>query len=233
MKAIPIYVLGLLIAGCAQNQIAPFKDRLPAEQVAKRQMLIGSWKEEYTNKDGRRWQQFTEFYKYGTYRYQFRHFHPDGGFDDDFEYGQWGISGDIFFTIETNRLKRGQWGKTSPYEDIYDAYSILTLTDDEFVYKSVQSGITFTATRASSDQKSGVAVDAACQTKVQIATIAADYIETNAQPAIDDLKYPAIVDDKGDVWLVWYQLPNDATGGGAMVFIDKLSCKVMQVLMGQ
>src|SRR5690242_7067554 len=144
----------LLITGCAPAAIQPVMDPLPAAQIAKHHLLVGTWLEEYTSKEGLRWRQFTNFYSDGSYRYQFRNYHADGGYDDLTEYGEWGMSGDIFFTVERHWMDQDGSGEDVPGDPSnYSAATILTLTPDKFVYKNVRSGLTFTAKRVPEDYR--------------------------------------------------------------------------------
>jgi hypothetical protein len=74
---------------------------------------------------------------------------------------------------------------------------------------------------------------AMCKTKDQITSIAANYINKNVPPAVDDLKFPAVVVDKGDSWEVSYELPPGVAGGTAVVLIDKKTCRVIRVQLEQ
>jgi hypothetical protein len=72
-----------------------------------------------------------------------------------------------------------------------------------------------------------------CSTKPQIVAIAADYIKKNVPPAVKDLSLPAVVEDKGGSWRVYYELPPNVAGGTADLLVDKTTCEVIKVELGQ
>ena len=72
-----------------------------------------------------------------------------------------------------------------------------------------------------------------CDTKPDITAIAADYIKNKLPPAIEDLKFPAVVKDMNDQWEVYYELPTGVAGGTAHIFIDKKKCSVLKAELYQ
>jgi hypothetical protein len=71
------------------------------------------------------------------------------------EYGDWGLSGDIYFTMTRGHgalpKHRSDEAVRRSYND--DAYRISTLTSDEFRYTSVATNRTYSARKVAGDFK--------------------------------------------------------------------------------
>jgi NTF2 fold immunity protein of polymorphic toxin system component len=61
----------------------------------------------------------------------------------------------------------------------------------------------------------------------KIVRVAERYIAVH-YPEFDSIKNPPILQDKGDVWEVEYQLPDGVIGGTPVVVIDKKTLKVLR-----
>ena len=91
-------------------------------------------------------------YPDGTYKIDSRQTNKDGTKNDSTEVGQWGISGDIYFSIFRGRLINKEIlpvNPSNPYN--YDAYKILQLNNEIFEYQATSSNHRFTAKRKPSN----------------------------------------------------------------------------------
>jgi hypothetical protein len=52
-------------------------------------------------------------------------------------------------------------------------------------------------------------------------------------PEFDSLKYPPLVEDKGQTWEVGYELPKNTMGGTPVVVIEKGTLKVLHSFQEQ
>jgi hypothetical protein len=72
--------------------------------------------------------------------------------DVDQEYGDWGISGDVYFTMTRGWLRGGQKRPVRHRESYFDdAYLVRRLTPLEFVYESVASGDVYSVRKVGAD----------------------------------------------------------------------------------
>jgi hypothetical protein len=63
----------------------------------------------------------------------------------------------------------------------------------------------------------------------EVARIAAQVVAVR-YPKFDAVKHPPIVVDKGSVWFVAYQLPENSFGGTPEVVIEKGTLKILSVI---
>ncbi len=118
----------------------------PKEETAQaRALLLGDWYGEKTHDDGvlQRWH--VKRAADGSYLIHFLITNPDGSNEEWAEAGIWGVRKPIYFTAVRAFVgpEGTQAADTTDY-GLYDAYSIVNLTEDEFTYKSYTSGNEFT-----------------------------------------------------------------------------------------
>lgn len=140
-------VLVLFVVGCASVQpektIAAIKKHSRSDEQ-NFQILVGKWYGNQPTTDGGKREQLVIRNHDGTHIIHFRVHEPNGETWDQIEVGEWGISGDIYFTIFKGWIKNGTF-KPSTGNVAYnrDAYKILELTGAQFVYESAQDGEVF------------------------------------------------------------------------------------------
>jgi len=81
-----------------------------------------------------------------------RTYNQNGGYRDHVEVGDWGISGNIYFTTVRGMIKNGGFyrvNKIDPYG--HDAYKIIRLTKNRFEYEHVSTGNRYVLTKADAD----------------------------------------------------------------------------------
>jgi|SRR5579859_3373375 len=148
-----ICIIGLLCStGCAlqanQPPVIGIEPATDSASLQRRQFMVGTWLEESALADGTSRRELVDRNVDGHYRMQFRTYNKDGTHEDQIEVGEWGISGNIYFTITKGWMIDGVLMSSDLTEpDYYDAYTIIKLTADEFTYKSVVIPDVYTARR--------------------------------------------------------------------------------------
>jgi hypothetical protein len=133
----------LACAGCATRPIDIVKAAEDSDAVARRNHLIGCWLGDERVKDGSRRLALANKRRNGTYDITFRFI--DGGaiVREQTEFGRWGLSGPIYFTI-TERIGSPTRAFPTDLEDgvFYDAYEMIELTGEIMKYRDF-SGNTY------------------------------------------------------------------------------------------
>lgn len=152
----PILILLLvagLMSGCASSTgIVRSKSWEQRGAEKQRQLLVGKWLGESPVRSGGSKSWLMERFADGTFVVTFKNVAPDGSIDVDSEYGDWGISGDIEFTMTRGWIRSGKkqpvWRRESYYDD---AYYVRKLTPSEFIYESVTSSEVFSVRKVAAD----------------------------------------------------------------------------------
>ncbi|AZF48680.1 MULTISPECIES: hypothetical protein [unclassified Pseudomonas] len=76
--------------------------------------MIGKWYGEATTLDGKRTQQLSERRADGTFNVNFRVTDKSGQWFEQKEFGLWGVSGKIYFTITALRAVRYERARCNP-----------------------------------------------------------------------------------------------------------------------
>ncbi len=139
----------LALAGCvsapAGKTLDLAKPITTASQQQRHDYLVGAWLEESRNSEGELQRELAEHSADGKCKETFRIYHKDGSYDEDVEVCEWGISGDIYFTLTKGWLHDGQFAPADPTDPNYsDAYVITELTDTLFKYRHVETRNEFT-----------------------------------------------------------------------------------------
>lgn len=118
-----------------------------------REYLVGKWIGEARLEGGGRRVWLNQRFNDGTYVITFRAYSKDGRFDEQTEHGNWGLSGDIYFTMMRGYVRDGRRivddGPRSSYRD--DAYRVTKLTPTEFHYTSVATGRSYSMRKVADD----------------------------------------------------------------------------------
>ena len=120
-----------------KSNINNFKDTTDSQKINTK-YLVGTWYGNQLNKEGG----FREEIAYknidGTYKLHFRFHDKNGSYYDQIEVGEWGVSGDIIFSIFKGWIKNGVFVPADQNGAFTrDAYKILKLTEHEIIYKSL------------------------------------------------------------------------------------------------
>lgn len=105
--------------------------------------LVGKWFGSLDLEGGGKYMWINERINDGTYRVQFR-VTASGKREESIEVGEWGVSGDIYFTIYKGDFEDGKIIPVDATNPTYrDAYRILKLTNDLFEYEGLDEGLSF------------------------------------------------------------------------------------------
>lgn len=114
--------------------------------------MIGKWYGEATTLDGKRTQQLSERRADGVFTTHFRVTDKSGQWIEQKEFGLWGVSGKIYFTITTGRQVGDEISHAIPGNPyLNDAYEIIELTDSTYRSKAQDSGSDFTQKRVNDE----------------------------------------------------------------------------------
>jgi hypothetical protein len=136
----------LCLAGCVTargdlTRVNNGKPDLPAIRLQQYGYMVGKWMGEATTDDGLFRRELVEHNADGTYRDTFRTYHKDGSYEESVEVGEWGISGNIYFTLMKGWMVDGEFRPSDAMDPSFDdAYTIIELTDKLIRYKSVETG---------------------------------------------------------------------------------------------
>ena len=116
-------------------------------------LLLGRWYGVQPTTEGGLRQTLIERRDDGSYVIHFRIKSASGEIKDQWEMGEWGVSGDIIFTICKGWLKNGKFvpADYDPYN--YDAYRITKLTAAEFEYTNAETRNHFVSKKVANDFK--------------------------------------------------------------------------------
>lgn len=140
------------LAGCAGISSVTKSKAWSGDAESKRSLLVGKWLGVAPLKDGglRRWTNHR--LADGTYVIVVRNLGVDGEVEENIEYGDWGVSGDVYFTVMRGWIRDGRRvAAVTRYAYYDDAYRIRLLENDRFEYVSVTSGRRYLVVRVSDD----------------------------------------------------------------------------------
>ena len=123
-----------------------------ASQQQRHDYLVGTWLEESVNSEGEVQRELAQHGADGRCQETFRIYHKDGSYDDDVEVCEWGISGNIYFTLTKGWLRDGEFAPADPSDPNFsDAYVITELTPTLFKYRHVETQSEFTDHKVADD----------------------------------------------------------------------------------
>lgn len=149
MKKLFCLVFLAVIGGCsltpAVDGYKPVDDQAAYEQ---RLLMVGTWFGDASTKDGGRKMHIVDRFLDGTMKIRFRVIDAQGNSEEQTELAQWGLSGDIYFTISRGVLDGEEFHEFDPRQPYYnDAYSVLELTETSFQYRHLSTGNEYTIER--------------------------------------------------------------------------------------
>ncbi|WP_300635247.1 hypothetical protein [Pseudomonas sp.] len=146
-----IFALALTLtclSGCNQQTLVHAVKPLSTLQEQEHALMIGKWYGEATTFDGKRTQQLNERRADGTFNVKFRVTDKSGQWFEQKEFGLWGVSGKIYFTITTGKQVGEQITSAKPGNPyLNDAYEIIELTATTYRSKARDGGGDFTQKR--------------------------------------------------------------------------------------
>lgn len=155
LRSLTLFFIGaLLVCGCAlkgatsNTAITNIKATLSSNEQDNWDRMIGKWYGKQPTKEGgvREW--VIDRKADGVNVVDFRTIDSNNDVYRKIEIGEWGISGPIYFTIYKASVENDVLYPVAPGDPYnYDAYQIITLTDEHFTYKSFSTGNEFTVKR--------------------------------------------------------------------------------------
>lgn len=113
-----------------------------------RQQLVGQWHRS-ENQGKEHYSEIAQLNADGSFVFTFYTHTIDGTLLEEIsETGDWGLVGDIHFTITKTEIDNNrEYPADKENEDNYQAYQITKLTDLDFTYQHVLTGETYTLAR--------------------------------------------------------------------------------------
>jgi hypothetical protein len=146
MKNLIALVIVFMVAGCASNGVLTFNTYpdLKKEQRIQWQWMIGKWYGKQPLSYGGEHEWLRENFPNGTYKIQFKSSNPDGSLIEKTEFGIWGLSGDVYFSIYQGHLEGENISESDPSDpEIYDAYHIIHLSEKAMEYMHARTKAKF------------------------------------------------------------------------------------------
>ncbi|KGK00636.1 hypothetical protein [Thalassotalea sp. ND16A] len=113
-----------------------------------REQLIGNWhRSEHLENEN--FSEYAQLFADGTFMFTFYTYNLDGSLIEEIsELGDWGLVGDIHFTITKEAVENQQvYAADMEDEDNYQAYKIIKIDANEFSYQHLLSGESFTLSK--------------------------------------------------------------------------------------
>nr|MBV6630984.1 hypothetical protein [Oceanococcus sp. HetDA_MAG_MS8] len=149
MKKLFCLVFLAVIGGCSHTPaVDGYKPVDKQATYEQRLLMVGTWFGDAPTKDGGRKMHIVDRFLDGTMKIRFRLVDAQGNSDEQTELAQWGLSGDIYFTISRGILDGEEFHEfdlRQPYFN--DAYEVLELTEATFHYRHLVTGSEYTIHR--------------------------------------------------------------------------------------
>lgn len=157
MKSTFLFLSLVLITSCSsiytsKHTVNEEKPQLSVDQIENWSLMSGAWYASQPTKMGGVRQVISERYPDGTYKIRFKTTRKDGEINEQTEIGQWGLVGNIYFSIYRGILTPEgiKYSNTSdPFN--YDAYRVIELTENKLVYESIIEKTVYSAIRVNFD----------------------------------------------------------------------------------
>lgn len=143
-KLFTLVILLIITSSCSvlkANKIAYYKPETTDKAQTNWDNIIGRWYGITKIEDGETREFIDERKSDGTYEIEFHSINKTGKVSIQKEFGEWGLSGNIYFTV-VRSISNSVQEQTMDLEDPYtrDAYKIIKLNETFLVYKHVVSG---------------------------------------------------------------------------------------------
>ena len=155
-QALWCILVTFVVSACAGYQSPPAitaaKPDLPQSEQDTRDALVGNWVGYAPLKSGgqRRW--LNQRYDDGGYVLTFVVKPERGEPETSQEVGLWGVSGPIYFSVMKGWIYEDQLIPSDPSDiSYYDAYKIISITEERFEYESFSTGNRFVLERVSDE----------------------------------------------------------------------------------
>jgi len=134
--------LFVILTGCTSiPSVDGFKPPDNEAAFQQRALMVGKWFGDSPTKDGGRKMYILERFLDGTMKIRFRLIDANGSVEEQTELAQWGVSGNVYFTITHGILDGEDFHPFDPRQPYFnDAYEILELTEEVLQYRHAATG---------------------------------------------------------------------------------------------
>lgn len=141
LLATVIFFSGCTTAGGSGYTITAFKPVLTEDKKALRTSFVGKWLSKQPTKEGGTREALIERFDDGKYLVEFKVYDAKGALTKtQKEFGVWGVSGGIYFTVYRGLVENGQLYPSDPTDAYnYDSYKILEVSSEQLEYISLSS----------------------------------------------------------------------------------------------
>ena len=123
--------------GTSFEPVTAVKPELPASENETWNSMVGNWFGSQPTKQGGRREWLMSRFADGTYKATFRVREKGGRLTEQSEYGEWGVSGPIYFTVTKAVSRGGKAVAVDPADPYYrNAYRIVSLSETGFTYRN-------------------------------------------------------------------------------------------------
>lgn len=132
-----------------QHVVTTHKPQLTEDKKALRESFVGKWQSISPTKEGGTRDTVIERLPDSRYVIEFKIYDAKGDLvNTQREFGFWGVSGGIYFTMYRGWIKNDEFYQADPSDAYnYDSYKIISTTEDKLEYQSLSSGNQFTYSR--------------------------------------------------------------------------------------
>ncbi len=144
LRSTAVLIALLFLTSCGpcdcetSQQIVPMQDLAPTDTELSRAYLIGTWYLDQARSDGSTVRSKAILADDGLVEIEFLVHYADGTTFSSREFGYWGVSGDVYFTIIREASDGNERYQVSSFDaSYYLAYRILDLSDELFRYQTI------------------------------------------------------------------------------------------------
>jgi hypothetical protein len=147
-----ILLMVLFTASCAttvlknEDFITEFKPALSEDKKVLRAVFVGKWLSKQPIKEGGTRETLIERFSDSKYLIEFKTYDSGGTLiSTQKEFGFWGVSGGIYFTMYRGRIDAGKFYPSDPSDAYnYDSYKVLEVSEKQLEFLSLSSGNRYT-----------------------------------------------------------------------------------------
>ena len=152
-----LVVVTVALFGCNATHTANYEVSVPkpfltSTEIEFRNQLIGKWYGNQPNKKGGTKEWIKNNRIDGTYEIQFKNTSSLGEVRYKTETGDWGVSGNIYFSIYRGYVYKEKFHPSDPRDPYnYDAFNIILLNENQYEYVHVTTSNRYLVKRVSDD----------------------------------------------------------------------------------
>ena len=151
MKRILIFIfISTMLTSCSifQNRVLGYLPEPTSKQMSDWKNMCGKWYSKSVTKDNETREELCDQYEDGTFVTLAKTTNKNGDVIIHSESGEWGISGNIYFTIIKAITENGVQEQADVLSPFYrDAYIIKSLSDKKFIYQHLITKDIYTDTK--------------------------------------------------------------------------------------